>query len=82
MDQAAGQEFGPRGIRVNCIVCGAFHTDSLHKALPTDEIRLAMASSVSVGRIATSDEIIGTALYLASDASSYLNGALIVLDGG
>jgi NAD(P)-dependent dehydrogenase (short-subunit alcohol dehydrogenase family) len=41
-----------------------------------------MASSVSVGRIANSDEIVGTALYLASDASSYLNGALIVLDGG
>jgi NAD(P)-dependent dehydrogenase (short-subunit alcohol dehydrogenase family) len=82
LTKAAGQEFGPRGIRVNCIVCGTFHTDSLHKSMPTEEIRLAMASSVSVGRIAASDEIVGTALYLASDASSYLNGAMIVLDGG
>jgi NAD(P)-dependent dehydrogenase (short-subunit alcohol dehydrogenase family) len=82
LTKAAGQEFGPRGIRVNGIVCGTFHTESLHKSMPTEQIREAMASSVSVGRIANSDEIVGTALYLASDASSYLNGALIVLDGG
>ncbi len=68
LTKAAGQEFGPRGIRVNCIVCGTFHTDSLHKSMPTEEIRQAMASSVSVGRIASSDEIVGTALYLASDS--------------
>ena len=41
-----------------------------------------MASSVSLRRIADADEIVGTALYLASDASSYLTGALILLDGG
>ena len=41
-----------------------------------------MASRVSLGRIADADEIVGTALYLASDASSYLNGELILLDGG
>lgn len=82
LTKAAGQEFGPRGIRVNCIVCGTFHTESLHKSMPTEEIRQAMASSVSVGRIAAPDEIVGTALFLASDASSYLNGALVDLDGG
>lgn len=82
LTKAAGQEFGPRGIRVNAIVCGTFHTDSLHKSMPTEEARDFMASNVSLGRIASADEIVGTALYLASDASSYLNGALIELDGG
>jgi NAD(P)-dependent dehydrogenase (short-subunit alcohol dehydrogenase family) len=82
LTKAAGQEFGPRGIRVNGIVCGTFHTDSLHNSMPTEQIRTAMAASVSLGRIADSDEIVGTALYLASNASSYLNGALIVIDGG
>ncbi len=41
-----------------------------------------MAANVALGRIAGADEIVGTALYLASDASSYLTGELVVLDGG
>jgi NAD(P)-dependent dehydrogenase (short-subunit alcohol dehydrogenase family) len=41
-----------------------------------------MAAGVALGRIADADEIVGTALYLASDASSYLTGELILLDGG
>lgn len=80
--KAAAKEFGPRGIRVNAIVCGTFHTDSLHASVPTKELQAQMASSVGLGRIASADEIVGTALYLASDASSYLTGELIVLDGG
>ncbi|MCU1393327.1 MAG: Short-chain dehydrogenase [Ilumatobacteraceae bacterium] len=82
LTKASAQEFGPRGIRVNCIVCGTFHTDSLHKSIPTEAMQDQMASRVSLGRIAGADEIVGTALYLASDASSYLTGELILLDGG
>jgi NAD(P)-dependent dehydrogenase (short-subunit alcohol dehydrogenase family) len=41
-----------------------------------------MADRISLGRIASATEIVGTALFLASDASSYLNGELVVLDGG
>jgi NAD(P)-dependent dehydrogenase (short-subunit alcohol dehydrogenase family) len=79
---AAAQEFGPKGIRVNCIVCGTFDTDSFRSSIPTPEAEQAMASRISVGRVAAADEIVGTALFLASDASSYLNGELLVLDGG
>jgi NAD(P)-dependent dehydrogenase (short-subunit alcohol dehydrogenase family) len=82
LTKAAANELGPRGIRVNAIVCGTFHTDSLHASLPSDEMRTQMASNAALGRIASADEIVGTALYLASDASSYLTGGLIVLDGG
>ncbi|MDQ1433945.1 MAG: hypothetical protein QOF59_761 [Actinomycetota bacterium] len=82
LTKASAGEFGPRGIRVNAIVCGTFHTDSLHASLPTDEMQAQMATNVSLGRIAAADEIVGTALFLASDASSYLTGELISLDGG
>ena len=82
LTQAAASEFGPRRIRVNAIVCGTFHTDSLHASLPSSAEQDEMAARVGLRRIASAEEIVGTALFLASDASSYLNGALIVLDGG
>jgi NAD(P)-dependent dehydrogenase (short-subunit alcohol dehydrogenase family) len=82
LTKAAANELGPRGIRVNAIVCGTFHTDSLHASLPSEDMQAQMAATVALGRIAAPDEIVGTALYLASDASSYLSGELIVLDGG
>jgi NAD(P)-dependent dehydrogenase (short-subunit alcohol dehydrogenase family) len=82
LTKAAANEFGPRGIRVNAIVCGTFHTDSFHTSMPSAVLQAEMASRVSLRRIASADEIVGTALYLASDASSYLTGELILLDGG
>ena len=82
LTKAAAEEFGPRGIRVNAIVCGTFHTDSFHQAMPTEAAQADMASRISLGRIASADEIVGTALYLASDASSYVTGDLILVDGG
>ena len=82
LTKAAAQEFGGRGIRVNGIVCGTFHTDSFHSSAPSEEMQDQMAERVTLGRIAAPEEIVGTALYLASDASSYLTGELIMLDGG
>ncbi len=82
LTQAAAKELAPRGIRVNAIVCGTFHTDSFHASAPTGELQTEMAERIALGRIADATEIVGTALYLATDASSYLTGQLIVLDGG
>ncbi len=82
LTKASARELAPRGIRVNSIVCGTFHTDSFHSSLPSEEAQQQMARLVPLGRIAAADEIVGTALYLASDASSYLTGELILLDGG
>ena len=82
LTKAAAQELGPKGIRVNSIVCGTFHTDSFHKAAPTEEAQAFVSKGVSLGRIAEPHEVVGTAVYLASEASSYLTGELILLDGG
>ena len=81
LTKAAAAEFGPRGIRVNAIVCGTFHTDSFDSGTPP-EIQERMAATISLRRIASADEIVGTALFLASEASSYISGELLVLDGG
>jgi NAD(P)-dependent dehydrogenase (short-subunit alcohol dehydrogenase family) len=81
LTKAAAAEYGPRGIRVNAIVCGTFHTDSFDSGTPP-EVQEQMAASVSLRRIASADEIVGTALFLASEAASYLSGELLVLDGG
>jgi NAD(P)-dependent dehydrogenase (short-subunit alcohol dehydrogenase family) len=82
LTKASAQELGPRGVRVNGIICGTFHTDSFDRSVPTPELADAMAARLPLGRIASADEIVGTALYLASDASSYMTGALLSLDGG
>ena len=82
LTKASAQELGPRGIRVNCIICGTFQTDSFARSIPSDEVARQLASRIPLGRIASADEIVGTALFLASDASSYMTGALLSLDGG
>ena len=79
---AAAQELGPRGIRVNAIVCGPFHTDSFGKQVPTAQAEQAIASRLPLRRVGSADDIVGTAVFLASDASSYMTGTLVSLDGG
>jgi NAD(P)-dependent dehydrogenase (short-subunit alcohol dehydrogenase family) len=82
LTKAAAIELAPRGIRVNGIICGTFMTDSLASSLPSEAAAMAAASRVLVGRIADPTEIVGTALYLTTEASSYLNGQMLTLDGG
>jgi NAD(P)-dependent dehydrogenase (short-subunit alcohol dehydrogenase family) len=67
-------------VRVNVLMPGAFLTD-ISKAW-TPEMRQHVAATVPIGRCGEADEIVGAALYLASDASSYTNGAVIKVDGG
>ena len=65
-------------VRVNCILPGAFRTD-ITKAW-TPEMR--KGDMIPLKRLGEPDEIVGAALYLASDASSYTTGALLKVDGG
>jgi NAD(P)-dependent dehydrogenase (short-subunit alcohol dehydrogenase family) len=82
LTEAASQELGAKGIRVNAIVCGPFHTDSFERSMPSAEIEALLTARIAVGRIAAPEEVVGTALFLASDASAYMTGALLALDGG
>jgi NAD(P)-dependent dehydrogenase (short-subunit alcohol dehydrogenase family) len=71
---------GPK-VRVNCIVPGPFLTD-ISKAWDLDTFNAHAATALALGRGGEPHEIVGAALYLASDASSYTTGALIDVDGG
>jgi NAD(P)-dependent dehydrogenase (short-subunit alcohol dehydrogenase family) len=71
---------GPR-VRVNCIAPGPFLTD-ISKAWDLDAFKRSATAAFSLGRGGEPDEIVGTALYLAGDASSYTTGAVIDVDGG
>ncbi|TPX32044.1 hypothetical protein SmJEL517_g04793 [Synchytrium microbalum] len=72
--------FGPK-VRVNCIVAGPFLTD-ISKAWDMDAFNKRAAASMPLRRGGRPDEIVGLALYLASDASSFTTGANIPVDGG
>jgi NAD(P)-dependent dehydrogenase (short-subunit alcohol dehydrogenase family) len=72
--------FGPR-VRVNCIVPGPFLTD-ISKAWDLDAFEATARTAYALRRGGRPDEIVGAALYLASDASSYTTGTLINVDGG
>ncbi len=73
--------FGPT-VRVNTIRCGMFRTD-IAKAWGDPELVDKMARQrIALGRIGEPDEIIGAAMFLATDASAYCTGATIRLDGG
>lgn len=73
------QAFGPR-VRCNAIVCGTFLTDVSRSW--DAEAFAERASRFALKRGADPREIVGTVLYLASDASSFTTGSLITVDGG
>lgn len=79
MTVGLAQAYGPE-VRVNCIVPGSFRTDMA--ANWTDEIVAQATGSTALRRLGEPDEIVGTALYFASDASSYTTAAVLTVDGG
>jgi NAD(P)-dependent dehydrogenase (short-subunit alcohol dehydrogenase family) len=73
--------FGP-SVRINTIRCGMFRTD-ISKAWGDPKAVDAMARQrIAVGRIGEPEDIVGAAMYLATDASAYCTGATLRLDGG
>jgi NAD(P)-dependent dehydrogenase (short-subunit alcohol dehydrogenase family) len=75
-------EFGPRGVRVNCIAPGLIRTD-FAKALWDDPATLKRSTAgASLKRIGEPHEIAGAAVFLASRAGAFTTGQTIVIDGG
>jgi NAD(P)-dependent dehydrogenase (short-subunit alcohol dehydrogenase family) len=78
------REWASRGVRVNVLVPGSVATDMI---LPSDPRRRAefveaTRSETVFGRLAQPDDLVGAALFLASDASAYMTGRSVFVDGG
>ena len=80
MTRYMAAEFVDDGIRVNALAPGSVDTDMV-RANPPDAVE-RMAGASMMGRLAAPDEMVGPALFLVSDASSYVTGQVLVADGG
>jgi NAD(P)-dependent dehydrogenase (short-subunit alcohol dehydrogenase family) len=78
--------YGPQGIRVNCICPGDVNTPMVEayfkKAPNPEQLRQEVCSKYALRRIATPKEVAQAAVFLASDASSFITGSALVVDGG
>jgi NAD(P)-dependent dehydrogenase (short-subunit alcohol dehydrogenase family) len=79
LTEGFARAFGP-SVRVNCIMPGAFLTDVTH-AWDMEAFKRG-ATRMAIPRAGDPDEIVGAALYFASDASSYTTGSILKVDGG
>ena len=76
-------EWGAQGIRVNCIAPGPIDTEgAAPRVWPNPQVKEMVARSRALERFGRVDEIAYPCIFLASDASSYVTGALLIVDGG
>jgi NAD(P)-dependent dehydrogenase (short-subunit alcohol dehydrogenase family) len=81
MARAIAIELGPRGIRVNTIAPGWIRTRMNEHILADPEFEALQIAASPLGRLGTVDDVAPTAVFLASDAARYIQGAVIPVDG-
>jgi len=72
-------EWGEHGIRVNTLAPGFVRTEL---SSDDDEVNETRRSRIPLGALATPDDLVGAAVFLASDAASYVTGTTLLVDGG
>lgn len=75
-------EWAPHGIKVNALVPGVFETDLNRKILNETPRGQELLMRTPMGRFGDAKELVGAAIFLASDAASFMTGAAIPVDGG
>lgn len=80
--RTAAAEFGPAGVRVNAIAPGVVETPLTAQIKANQAWYDAYATKGALGRWARPDELAGAVVYLASDASSFVTGSVMAVDGG
>jgi NAD(P)-dependent dehydrogenase (short-subunit alcohol dehydrogenase family) len=80
LTKAWAAEYGPAGVRVNAVSPGPTRTPGT-AAMGEEGIK-QLAATLPLGRAADASEIANTIVYLASDDASFINGAIVPVDGG
>lgn len=78
---AYAKEYGPK-VRVNCIICGPFHTDVSKGWSRTADFTRRARETFPLQRAGEPHEVVGAALYFASPAASFTTGTTLTIDGG
>jgi NAD(P)-dependent dehydrogenase (short-subunit alcohol dehydrogenase family) len=82
LTKALAKELGPAGIRVNAIAPGLVETKFAAALFQDRQVYERVIASVPLGRHGQPQDIVGAAIFLASDASAYVTGQVFVVDGG
>lgn len=82
LTQALAAEYGPQGVRVNAILPGAVDTEMYRGMNDTAESQAFVTGLHALKRVAKPEELARSALYLASDDSSFVTGTASLVDGG
>ncbi|MET7289761.1 SDR family oxidoreductase [Streptomyces sp. NPDC005573] len=82
LTRSLAAEWAASGVRVNAISAGWVHTDLTDGIAADPRAAERLLQVVPAGRFATPDELVGLAVYLASDASRFMTGSSVVIDGG
>jgi 2-deoxy-D-gluconate 3-dehydrogenase len=80
--KALALELGPRHILVNAVAPGAIQTPGANSAAMSEEMLQAFTARIPLRRMGVPDDIASVVLFLASDASNYMTGSVVVVDGG
>lgn len=81
LTKTLAQELGPR-VRVNAVAPGLVRTDFARVLVETDELRERFIAGSALARVGEPDEIAGAVVWLAGDASAFVTGSVVVVDGG
>jgi NAD(P)-dependent dehydrogenase (short-subunit alcohol dehydrogenase family) len=79
--KAMARELGPDGVRVNSVTPGLIQTDITGGKL-TDELKVDILKGIPLNRLGVADDVANACLFLASDLSSYITGAVLDVNGG
>ena len=82
LTRAMALDLSAYGVRVNCVAPGLIATDALFAGFPNTAVQTDVERYVPGGRFGRPDELAAAIVFIASDDASYLNGAIVPVDGG